>query len=53
MLRVTVPQTNMSAVAQFCVVPGQAPTLLGRKASEMLAILKAGIAPQTLTVRSL
>ena len=43
MLRVTVPQTKMSAIAKFYVVPGQAATLLGRKTSEMLAILKVGI----------
>ena len=43
MLRVTVPQTNMSAIAEFYIVPGQAATLLGRKTSEMLAILKVGI----------
>ena len=33
----------MSAIAEFYVVPGQAATLLGRKTSEMLAILKVGI----------
>ena len=43
MLRVTVPQTKISAVAEFYIVPGQAATLLGRKTSEMLAILKVGI----------
>ena len=43
MLSVTVPQTNMSAIAEFYIVPGQAATLLGRKTSEMLAILKVGI----------
>ena len=43
MLRVTVPQTKMSAIAEFYVVPGQAATLLGHKTSEMLAILKVGI----------
>ena len=43
MLRVIVPQTNMSAIAEFYIVPGQAATLLGRKTSEMLAILKVGI----------
>ena len=43
MLRVTVPQTKMSAIAEFYIVPGQAATLLGRKTSEMLAILKVGI----------
>ena len=43
MLRVFVPQTKMSAIAEFYVVPGQAATLLGRKTSEMLAILKVGI----------
>ena len=31
MLRVTVPQTKISAVAQFYIVPGQAATLLGRE----------------------
>jgi len=43
MLRVTVPQTNMSAIAEFYIVPREAATLLGRKMSEMLAILKVGI----------
>ena len=43
MLKVTVPQTNMSAIVEFYVVPGHAATLLGRKTSEMLAILKIGI----------
>lgn len=43
MLRVTVPQTNVSATAEFYIVPGQAATLLGRKTSEMLTILKVGI----------
>ena len=43
MFRVTVPQTKMAAIAEFYIVPGQAATLLGRKTSEMLAILKAGI----------
>ena len=42
-LRVTVPQTKISAVAEFYIVPGQAATLLGGKTSEMLAILKVGI----------
>ena len=42
-LRVTMPQTNMSTVAEFCIVPGDAATLLGRKTSEMLAVLKVGI----------
>ena len=42
MLRVTVPQTNMSAIAEFYIVPGQAAILLGRKTSEMLAIFKVG-----------
>ena len=43
MLRVTVPQSKMSTIAEFYIVPGQAATLLGRKTSEMLAILKVGI----------
>ena len=43
MLKVTVPQTNMSAIAEFYIVPSHAATLLGRKTSEMLAILKIGI----------
>ena len=43
MLKVTVPQTNMSAIVEFYVVPGHAATLLGRKTSEMLAVLKIGI----------
>ena len=43
MLTVTVPQTKMSAIAEFYVVPGQAATLLGCKTSEMLAIRKVGI----------
>ena len=43
MMRVTVPQTKMSNVAEFYIVPGQAATLLGCKTSEMLAILKVGI----------
>ena len=42
-LRVTVPQTNTSTVAEFCIVSGDAATLLGRKTSEMLAVLKVGI----------
>ena len=33
----------MSAVAEFYTVPGDAATLLGRKTSEMLAVLKVGI----------
>ena len=43
MLRVTVPQTKMSTIAEFYIVPGRAATLLGRKTSEMFAILKVGI----------
>ena len=43
MLRITVRQTNRSAIAEFCIVPGQDATLLGRKTSEMLEILKAVI----------
>ena len=43
MLRVTVPQAKMSAIVEFYTVPGQAATPLGRKTSEMLAILKVGI----------
>ena len=42
MLRVTVPQPDMSATAEFYIVSGQAATLLGRKTSEILAILKVG-----------
>ena len=42
-LRVTVPQTSMSTVAEFYIVPGDAATFLGRKTSEMLAVLKVGI----------
>ena len=42
-LRITVPQTSMSTVAEFYTVPGVAATLLGRKTSEMLAVLKVGI----------
>ena len=38
MLRVTVPQTNMSAIAEFYIVPRLAATLLGHKTSEMLGI---------------
>ena len=41
MLRVT--QTNLSTIAEFYIVPGHAATLLGRKTSEILAILKIGI----------
>lgn len=43
MLRVTVPQTNMSATAEFYIVPGQFATLLSRKTSKMLAIPRVGI----------
>ena len=43
MLRVTAPQTDMSATAEFYIVSGQAATLLGRKTSEILAILKVGV----------
>lgn len=43
MLRVTVPQTDMSSTAEFYIVSGQAATLLGRKTSEILAILKVGV----------
>ena len=43
MLRVTVPQPDMSATAEFYIVSGQAATLLGRKTSEILAILKVGV----------
>ena len=32
----------MSATAEFYIVSGQAATLLGRKTSEILAILKVG-----------
>lgn len=35
MLRVTVP--NVSTIAEFYIVPGQAATLLGRKMLEVLA----------------
>ena len=42
MLRVTVPQPDMSATAEFYIVSGQAAILLGRKTSEILAILKVG-----------
>ena len=42
MLRVNVPQPDMSATAEFYIVSGQAATLLGRKTSEILAILKVG-----------
>ena len=42
-LRVSVPQTNTSTIAEFYIVPGDAATLLGRKTSEMLAVLKVGI----------
>ena len=41
--RVTLPQTKMSAIAEFYILfPGQAATLLGCEMSEMLAILKHG-----------
>ena len=43
MLRVTVPQTDMSATAEFYIVSGQAETLLGRKTLEMLATLKVAV----------
>ena len=43
MLRVTVPQPDMSATAEFYIVSGQAATLLGRKTSEILVILKVGV----------
>ena len=43
MLRVTVPQPDMSATAESYIVSGQAATLLGRKTSEILAILKVGV----------
>ena len=43
MLRVTVTQPDMSATAEFYIVSGQAATLLGRKTSEILAILKVGV----------
>ena len=43
MLRVTVPQPDMSATAEFYIVSGQTATLLGRKTSEILAILKVGV----------
>lgn len=43
MLRVTAPQTDMSATAEFYIVTGQAATLLGRKTLEMLATLKVGV----------
>ena len=33
----------MSAIAEFYIVPGQPTSLLGRKTSEMRAILKIGI----------
>ena len=35
MLRATMPQTKMSTIAEFYIVPGQAATLLGHKTSEM------------------
>ena len=43
LLRITISQTKMSALAEFYIVPGQAATLLDCKKSEMLAILKVGI----------
>ena len=40
---VCVPETNVCKLAYFCVVPGDAPTLLGRKFSESLGILRVGV----------
>ena len=42
-LNVCVPQTQKSLLLDFYVTSGKAPTLLGRKASEMLGLLKAGV----------
>ena len=42
-LNVRVPETNVNKQADICVVPGDAPILLGRKLSESLGILKVGI----------
>ena len=40
---ICVPETNVCKLAYFCIVPGDAPTLLGRKISESLGILRVGV----------
>ena len=40
---VCVPETNVCKLAYFCVVPGDSPTLLERKFSESLGILRVGV----------
>ena len=42
-LNVCVPQTQKSLLLDFYVTSGKAPTLLGRKASEMPGLLKVGV----------
>ena len=42
-LNVCVPQTQKSLLLDFYVTSGKAPTLLGRKASKMLGLLKVGV----------
>ena len=42
-LNVCVPQTQKSLLLDFYVTSGKATTLLGRKASEMLGLLKVGV----------
>ena len=38
-----VPQTQKSLLLDFYVTSGKAPTLLGRKASEIIGLLKVGV----------
>lgn len=42
-LSVNVPQSDLSVIAEFYIVSGDIATLLGRKTSEMLRVLKVGV----------
>ena len=50
-LTVSEPQTGKSIVADFFVTPGKATTLLGRKASEFLGVLRVGVSINTCDVK--
>ena len=47
-----VPTTNITKCAEFFIVPGDAPTLLGRELSESLGILKVGVQVNSCNVNS-
>ena len=42
-LSVNVPKSDLSLFAEFCLVLGDAATLLGRKTSEILRVFKVGV----------